>query len=87
MRDITSTLRSPGPLPSRYLVLYLRLYIQKRPVSHQVSYIHKILEFDEGSSVRMNCMANWRQLEIRLKYKTKISREVEWRSRTSDSME
>jgi predicted transcriptional regulator len=84
MGVITTTLRSPGPLPSRYLDLYLRLYIQKRPVSHQVFYIHK---YDEGSSVCMNCMANWRQLEIRLKYKSHISREAELRSRTSDSME
>jgi len=87
MGDITSTLRSPVPLPSRYLVLYLRLYIQKRPLSYQVFYTHKILEFYEGSSVRMNCMANWRQLEILLKYKSQISREAEWRSRTGDSME
>lgn len=56
-------------------------------MSHQLFYIHKILEFDDGISVRMNCMANWRLIEIRLKYKSQILREAEWRSRTSDSMD
>ena len=63
MGNQTPILRSSSRQPIRYTncvarFLYSRLYTNIRPVSNQMFYIHKVLDFYEGCSPRMNCMGN-----------------------------